>query len=577
MASKQDLIEIRMKLLGAKEVAEGTGVAKKGIKGVGEATRKTSKESSKAAKANSVLTKSYGALGRAAKYGLGFIGVGGVFALEKAVENTAELSKVTIGLNRNLGLSTKASSRWAAVAHARGIASPALTMGMTKLGKSFVEANRKGGTARTGLNMLGITQAETTKGAHDFNYALGLVANKFGEAAAGPKRQTAAMALLGKGYSTLLPLFSSGNKGLQEQLHWADKYGVTLDGKTNKALMDMVNAQRESKVAMLGLQVSMTKALMPAIDAGEGQLQKFIATLNDPRMSGAEKITAIEGQFEHLENKLIAIITDAVPKVAEQGGTLGWKLGGAVWTGFKNSGLEGKIVVSAWMLKYLGGFGLIGNLGGRVGKKLATSLGWSFLEKVAPYFAAEAGVEGFGPTVARRFEGVRPMFSRWGGRFATALALGFVTLGLSDAKTRASLIHYGSQLGQWVVEGLSTMVNEGIHAINGVLSSLSPLSSLGVSIIPEIPEIDLGGLKGPVPGGLPFGDGTAGGPSGGGGKRNHHPHHPSKGGPKHTPRTAPRHNLAELMNRPIIVQSVLDGKVIAESVTRHANRAAARA
>ena len=421
MASKNELIEIRMRLLGAKEVAEGTGTATKGIKGVGTAARRTSAETSKASKATNVLSTGYSKLGQAARYGLGFIGVGGIFALEKAVENTQELSKTTIGLNRNLGLSTQEGSRWAAVAHARGIASTALNMSFTKLGKAFVEANRKGGTARTGLNQLGIGMAETERGAHDFGYALELVARKFGAADAGPRRQAAALSLLGKGYSTVLPLFAQGSKGLKEQLEWADKYGVTLDGKTNKSLMDMVNAERESKVAMLGLQVSMTKALMPAIDAGEGQLQKFIQTLNDPKMSGDEKILAIEKQFEELEDFLLKAIADALPKVAEEGGDLGVKLAEAVWTGFENSDLAGKLVIGAWLFKFLGGFNLIGTLGAKVGGKLATSLGTRFLETVAPYFAAEAGIEGLGSAIGSQMGGLKTLFGSKGKVLGAAM------------------------------------------------------------------------------------------------------------------------------------------------------------
>jgi hypothetical protein len=375
VGSKNERLDITMRLLGARQMETEGKKGEKSVEGVGKAARRTSRETTKTARATSVLTKSYGALGKAARYGIGFLGVGGVFALESAVTNTQELSKVTTGLNRNLDLSIQEGSRWAAMAHARGIATTALNMSFTKMAKNFVEANRKGGTARTALNQLGITYNQTARGAHDFNYALKIVGQKFGEAKSGPQRQAAGMALLGKGYQTILPLFAQGNKALKEQLGWADKYGVTLDGKTNSALMDMVTAQRESKVAMLGLQVTMTKAMMPAIEAGEEQLHKFIETLNDPDMSGEEKITAIQRQFEGIEDTLVKVISAALPKVAEHAGQLGVKMAEALWTGFRHSNAVGKIVIAAWIFKSLGGEALVKKGALRVGGMIGTELG----------------------------------------------------------------------------------------------------------------------------------------------------------------------------------------------------------
>ncbi len=525
-----------MKLLGAREVAEGTGIAQKGIKGVGTATRNTGRESTKASKANSVLTRSYGALGRAAKLGIGIIGIGGVFALQQAVVNTEELSKVTTGLNRNLRISTQDASRWGAVAHARGIASTQLNMAFTKLGKTFVEANRKGGTARTALNQLGITQAQTAKGSKDFNYALELVAKQFGKAKGGPERQAAAMSLLGKGYSAVLPLFSSGTKGLKEQLHWADKYGVTLDGKTNSALMDMVNAQRESKVAMLGLQVSLTKALMPAIEGGQDQLQEFIGTLNDPDLTSAQKIVRIQKQFENLEDALIQIITDALPKVAEQGGALGLKLAGAVWEGFKNSNLLGKAVIAAYLFKALGG--------------------GSLLKSMLMKRYAENG-------------------KLSGKAFTAGVLLGTVLLGYLLAEELDKKFHWR----EWGINASENFINGYIAGLNklardssgGLFGGMNPvLEALGVDPDSPIPEVNfhtgepkgtkhhstLPGLQTP-PGVHPFA------PPGG-------PKHPRKGRP------SPRRNLSNILP-PIHVHTHIDGKEVAVAVARHANRAAARA
>ena len=539
-----------MKLLGAKEVAQGTGVAKKGIKGVGDATRTTGRESTRASKANSVLTRSYGALGKAAKWGIGILGVSGVFALQAAITNTTELAKVTTGLNRNLGLSVKVGSEWAAVAHARGIASTALNMSFTKLGKSFVEANRKGGTARTGLNMLGITQAQTERGAKDFSFALDLVAKKFGEAEAGPKRQAAAMALLGKGYSTVLPLFSSGKKGLQEQLQWAEKYGVTLDGKTNNALMDLVTAQRESKVAMLGLQLAFTTALLPAIQGGFDEMQKFIAVLNSDDLTRTEKITRIEKQFEGLQDTLIKFVGDALPRVAEQGGELGIELGKAVWRGFENSSLAGKLVIGAWLFKFMGGFGLLATAGAKVGGKLATSLGKRFLATVVPYFAAAGASESLGGVVGIQMGSLKGKFKGYGGLlggvFGRAFLFAAVTLGLVPFMERAEN-ELKDKLGGSTFDNMFPDLGDNWGQLQHTFG----------------PDEITGHLTDPPGGGKSSGGGGRGGsrPSG--------PKGPKGGGPK------PRRNLSEMFNPNFNL--FIDGKQVEAAVSRQANRRAARA
>ena len=427
MALSDELLAIRLELKGVREAVEGFKSVDKAQEGVSRSTTKAGAAASRAERKTSGLTRAYQSLGKTARWGLGFLGVGGVFALKSAIEHSEELSKTTTGLTRNLGLQTNVASRWGAVAQARDIDSKSLTMSFTTLSRKMVEAGHKGGTLLAPFHLLGLSQEDAAHGAKDFEWGLMKVATAMGEAGGGAKRQAAAQQLLGRGYQTILPLFAEGTKGLKEQLEWADKYGVTLDGNTNESLMDMVQAQRESKVAMLGLQLALTKALMPAIEGGQHELQKFIATLNDPKMSGDEKIAAIERQFEHLEDKLLDLLTKALPSIAEHGGELGEKLAVALWTGFIHSDTLGKLVIGAWLIHSMGGFGMIGGLGARVGGRLATSLGWKFLETVAPYFAAEAGVAGLGSAMASRMGGLKTLFATDGtilGRTMGAAAAG---------------------------------------------------------------------------------------------------------------------------------------------------------
>ena len=370
-----DLIQIRMKLAGGRAVVEGLGATTKATKELEGATGRAAYTSERASKKQLSLGRAVSSMGTQAKIALGFLGVGGVFAIESAIHATEELGKTTAGLTRNFDFATNVASRWGAVAFARGIDSKALSMTFGTLSTKLTTAAREGGKALLPFHQLGLTQEDAAKGAHNFQWGLLKVADALGDEEGGAKRAAAAKALLGKGYSTLLPLFSEGAAGLKEQLKWADEYGVTLSGKTNDAIMEMVTSQRELKVAQLGLQVSMTKALMPAIKAGEDQVKEFIKTLNDPHLSADQKIAAIQKQFEGLETDLIRVIERALPGIAEHAGELGLKMAGAVWHGFTHSDLKGKLLISAWLFKAMGGGSLISAEASRIGTMIGTKVG----------------------------------------------------------------------------------------------------------------------------------------------------------------------------------------------------------
>lgn len=487
MALSDELLQIRLELKGVRETVSGLEATGKATKGISGATTKAATESGKAEKKTSRLTRAYNGLGRAARWGIGFLGIGGVFALKSAVDNTEELAKTTAGLSRNLDLNSKTASRWGAVAHARDIDSKSLTMTFTILARRMTDAARKGGTLLTPFHQLGLTQEDAAKGAHNFQWGLMRVAKALGDAEGGSKRQAAAQQLLGRGYSTVLPLFAEGTKGLQEQLHWADKYGVTLDDKTNSSLMDMVQAQRESKVAMLGLQVGLTKTLMPAIDAAEGQFQTFVQTLNDPNLTTDEKINRIEAQFSRLEDDLIQLIQDALPKIASEGGQLGVKLAGAVWSGFWHSDALGKLVIGGWLLSKSG---LLSGVGGKAGKLMARGLLRIFVPTIAAELAAGSTLS---QVMQTRF---RSMGVLSGRAMALGMALGLVTLGFFiaqevDQKTHGAFRQWGINAGQNFVNALIWVVNQGIGLINDALNSSNALSVFGV----DAPQI---GLIGPV-------------------------------------------------------------------------------
>lgn len=424
MALGDELLQFRMALKGNREVDSGLKKTRENVDKLGKTQDQTTRSTTRTDRATGRLTKTYSALGRAARWGLGFLGVGGLFALKESITNTLELSKTTAGLARNLGLTTREASRWAGVAHARDIDSKSLTMSFTTLSRQLVTAARDGGTAMDVFRDMGLTQKEVKRGADDFNWGLMRIATAFGEAEGGALRQASAQKLLGRGYQSILPLFTEGTKSLRDQLGWADKYGLTLTDKTNEPLEKLVSLQRESKVAMLALQVGLVRTLAPALSGAHEELQLFVSTLNSDKLSADEKISRISDQFNRISNMIVDAVIDAIPKASEKAGQMGVKVAVGFARGFMNAPAIGKLAIGLWLITRMGGWGLIGKTGGKVGTRLGKALGMRFLAAVAPALAADIAGAGLGAVLSDQMTALKGRFGRAGTTLGTSMGKG---------------------------------------------------------------------------------------------------------------------------------------------------------
>ncbi len=554
MAIEDELLAIRLELKGQRETIAGLKETEKSTKGVGASTRKAGEEAAVAEKRTLNLGNAYSKVGTHAKLALGFLGVGGVFALEKATENSEELALATSSLSRNFGFSTAQASRWAAVMHSRDVDPKAMTQAFGTLATKMVEAGRKGGTLLTPFHLLGISQEEVAYGAKHMEWGLMRVTKALGDEEGGAKRSAAAKALLGKGFQTLTPLMADGVKGLREQLHWADEYGVTLNKVSEEDLFNMVKSQRELKIGMLGVQVAMTKALMPAIEAGEAQLKDFFETLNDPDLSAEQKINRIEHQFLGLEDDLIRVIEQALPGVAEHAGQLGLKMAGSVWHGFTHSGSQGRAVILGYIAFTIAGPEIkaaVFRAGGEIGTRFSVGI-------VAGVTGAYIGYE--------------------------------IGEHLSE-ETKESIYNWGVHAGEWFINGLIKLINRGIDEINSTLDEINALSFLGVEA-PNIGHVGEVGFSTGTPGlrhqeeraHRHVEEGLIEGPGGKPVKPYSGPRHPKHGASprRNTMLEVPRlPDLGALVGAagrgagPTHVHIHIDGKQVAEVVTQHAEDAAA--
>ncbi|MBN8867517.1 MAG: hypothetical protein J0H98_08180 [Solirubrobacterales bacterium] len=409
----------------------------------------------------------------------------GIAEAKKAIDTTLDYNLAVQGLNRNLGISIATASRWATVAKARNIDNKAMVMSFTTLSKQIEKAKDGEESALDVFKELGITQKDLTEGGQSFEAQVLKIANAFGEAEGGTQRQAVAQQLLGRGYQTILPLFTAGEKSLKEQMHWADEFGTVLSTKTSDGLFDVVKEQRRSEAAMLGLQFSFTKVAAPAVEALNEEFQTFIKTLNDPDISDEVKIRRIGDQIERIIDRVLDVLEDAAPDIAERSGRIGIAIAKGIVQTFLHSNWLGRLAVGAWLIHAFGGWGALARLGGRAGLSIGRALATRFLAIMGVEMAAEGA---FGQLMNTRFRRMIPFFKRWGGQLGLAAGIAFVTLGLASPDVRKQVFTFGTKLGEWLTNGLIDAVNFGIRTINASFDKANILGKLGVDA-PEIGEI----------------------------------------------------------------------------------------
>lgn len=276
------------------------------VRAASQAESAVSKSSSGITKSHTTIGNSFTGMvkkvaGAAIGFGAAYAGIAGA---EKAVSATETLAHTTLTLSKNFGLTTKAASEWGAQAQARGIDGTKLTMGFKTLSSAIMMAGTGSKTSVAEFDKLGIS-ASTLKGhGNDLQFMLGKVSDGLRKLPPGTQKSALEAKLFGRSWQQLAPLLRDGSKAMNDQLGLADKYGATFSGKGAKGLEDMIQAQRESKLATLGLQVAFGTFLAPALTKVIEGVTGFVA--------GIRNGTGVGGQFANVISSIIAVIAPLV-------------------------------------------------------------------------------------------------------------------------------------------------------------------------------------------------------------------------------------------------------------------------
>ena len=235
------------------------------VEGVGEAAKKSGQQVKDSGADATKATPRWKTMGKTvAKWAGGAAALyGAKRGIEASMTATQDLGKATLTLQRATGMDVKQASSWASVLKSRGIETGKFQIGMVKLSKTMEAARGGNDKAAKSLAALGVNQDQIAKG--DISGALFRVADAFQGMNNPAEKAAAAQNLFGRSGQQLVPLLNSGSKGLNDQLNMAQKYGATLSGKSVGAVKEMIAQQREQKMAMEGVKVTLGQALLPLL------------------------------------------------------------------------------------------------------------------------------------------------------------------------------------------------------------------------------------------------------------------------------------------------------------------------
>jgi hypothetical protein len=259
-----NVVETILKLQGARAFVKDADSASHSLTGIGDSAEKSGEKAKRGWKG---IAKWAG--GTAAVYGASRY-------LHSAVDSTEELAKNTMALTRATGMDTKTSSAWAELLKVRGIDTGKFQIGMLKLSKTMEAARGGNQKAAASLAKYGVTSDVVASG--NIQGAIGAISDSFAAMTNPAEKAALASTAFGKSGLALLPMLQGGSSALAEQIGMVDKYGATI--KDTEGAKAMIAQQREMKIAMDGMKITLGTALMPAIEQFVGVLLKVVQALS---------------------------------------------------------------------------------------------------------------------------------------------------------------------------------------------------------------------------------------------------------------------------------------------------------
>lgn len=257
MAEGKRDVTVRLAVKNGAKFAKDNRKGADSVRGYGKAAKASAKE------AKGLRSSMNSGLKSAAKYGAAFAGLG---ALKSSVDVTKDMATSMMALNRSLGSDApkQAAEAYAAIFASRGIDTGKATMGFKKLSTMVIQAGKGSKTATATFKSLGISQKFLKENGNDLDAVTRKVSDAMGEMDNGARKTALGNSLFGRSWADLVKVVGNGTEAMDEEIAMLKKYGV-ISGKTTDDAAELAKAQRESKIATMGLQLMIGTQLLPVL------------------------------------------------------------------------------------------------------------------------------------------------------------------------------------------------------------------------------------------------------------------------------------------------------------------------
>jgi hypothetical protein len=239
----------------------------------------------------------------AAAAALGIAGAGIAAFAADAANKFFEMSEKT-------GISVETLSAFSYAAGLSGVSSEELSKGLEKLNKSAFAAATAPAGAVNAYTRLGIAVKDASGEFRPTEDILLDVSEKFANMPNGVVKGALAMQLFGRAGAEMIPFLNEGKEGIAALKDEADKFGITLSGKTAEGAHQFEQSLKRVQGALMGAANSVMKELLPSMEAFADFI---ISDLKDPsgvfREIGSVILNIVVPAFKILGSAIAIAVT----------------------------------------------------------------------------------------------------------------------------------------------------------------------------------------------------------------------------------------------------------------------------
>jgi hypothetical protein len=252
---------------------------------------------------NRILGLSFGSLVK----GIAAMGAGyAAFNWAKgAINDTIALSGAVAKLTAITGMDSKTASLWIETMKVRGVETKAVSIGFITLEKNMKAAQDGTPKAAAAFKELGVSQQLIKSG--DVSKTVLAVADGLQKVENPARRAALAQQLFGRQAQTMIPILSQGRKGLEDALGAAERYGAYLP-KNTKMFAEAREAQRGMNLAMDGLKIAFTTAVLPSLVSGAQRLMTFIQQMREGKGAGGDFADKVSSAFRTIRGVVQSLV-----------------------------------------------------------------------------------------------------------------------------------------------------------------------------------------------------------------------------------------------------------------------------